>query len=605
MRLIGLIALVTLVTACTTAVPDLAPRHGRGVDADASPAPQRPWPSAPEAPTGDLDPEVSAALDDVISSFAAGSLDAGALQIVAASRDARLAWVISDVLRFVPNGFDEQELVQAFAQLTAVDPRADDRFGAVSWLAVTNLLIAWDLPAPPSYREHKADLFLLVEPAWAPFFADEASAIDWRWVSWGGVLIDDRPSGDPNPCPHGCIPALDDPALTSAADGAWYADDKTVFGVTVNDEAVALPKHIMEVHEMVNLTIGGRRVGMPYCTLCGSAQAYLTDTVPAGVETPVLRTSGLLSRSNKVMYDLVTDSVFNTFTGRAISGPLHNVGLVLEQTTVVVTTWGKWKETHPDTRIVAEDGGIGRSYPDDPLGGRDDDGPIFPIGQADPRLPAHAQVLGVIVPKSGAVAFPVEQVAAELAAGGEVTLGVIEVTDDAGGLRARLQDGSELSAHQAFWFAWSQFHPSTAVWSGILSSGQQVDEVDGPNEPQPAAATPGMCSALAGLAELESQLNDLRQPAATADEVPAVLTTLSRLRSLVASTAARSAGAALRQPLLESLDAIGAHLRSAIAIAADDEREASLPTELRTIPFITTDRVERALQAAMSTGFRC
>ena len=122
---------------------------------------------------------------------------------------------------------------------------------------------------------------------------------------------------------------------------------------------------------------------------------------------PVLRTSGLLSRSNKVMYDLRTRSLFDTFTGRAVSGPLRAAGVVLEQTTVVTSTWGAWKRAHPRTRIVAEDGGIGRTYEDDPLGGRDDDGPIFPIGDVDPRLPVQAHVVGVIAPDGRPVAFPV------------------------------------------------------------------------------------------------------------------------------------------------------------------------------------------------------
>ena len=103
---------------------------------------------------------------------------------------------------------------------------------------------------------------------------------------------------------------------------------------------------------MVNDTLGGRRIGVPYCTLCGSAQAYLTDSVPNGQETPVLRTSGLLSRSNKVMYDLVTGSVFDTFTGEAISGPLREADVRLDQITVVVSTWGEWKQglsTHHDS----------------------------------------------------------------------------------------------------------------------------------------------------------------------------------------------------------------------------------------------------------------
>ena len=44
--------------------------------------------------------------------------------------------------------------------------------------------------------------------------------------------------------------------------------------------------------------LGGRRLAIPYCTLCGSAQACFTDDVEGADEMPVLRTSGLLSRSN-------------------------------------------------------------------------------------------------------------------------------------------------------------------------------------------------------------------------------------------------------------------------------------------------------------------
>jgi len=456
-------------TADTGAVPgaDDRPASPTESPALATPTLNVSWPDPPGVPDGPLDPSVSEAVDRLIATILPRSLDRDALQVVAASDDARLAWFISDFLRFLQGGTEEEALVEAFTDLTGVNPSGDDRFGRVAWLAVTNLLIAWDLPAPPDYRERKAALYLAVEPGWEPFFADPDSVIDWRLVSWGGVFIDDRPAGDVSPCARGCIPALDDPALTPAADGDWYADHRIVFGVVVGDEAVAFPKHIMEVHEMVNITIGGRRIGMPYCTLCGSPQAYLTDAVPEGVETPVLRTSGLLSRSNKVMYDLVTGSVFDTFIGRAISGPLEDIGFVLEQTSVVVSTWGEWRAAHADTMIVAQDGGIGRTYLDDPLGGRDDAGPIFPIGEADPRLPKQTRVLGVIDPDGQPVAFPVEQATAALTSGREVSLGVVEVVADGGGLRAKLRGGEEIPAHEAFWFAWSQFHPETLVWTPL------------------------------------------------------------------------------------------------------------------------------------------
>lgn len=216
---------------------------------------------------------------------------------------------------------------------------------------------------------------------------------------------------------------------------------------------------------MVNDTIGERRIAMPYCTLCGSAQVYFTDEVVAGHPGAAyeLRTSGLLNRSNKVMFELATDSVFDTFTGRALSGPLHDAGVELEQGTVVTATWSEWKQAHPDTTIVAPDGGIGRSYPLDPLGGRDDNGPIFPIGDVDPRLEVQEQILGVELADGGAVAFPVAAARAVLARQGTVELMGVSVTSDGAGLVATA-DGEALASHQAFWFAWSQFHPKTALW---------------------------------------------------------------------------------------------------------------------------------------------
>ncbi|MDQ3691359.1 MAG: DUF3179 domain-containing protein [Chloroflexota bacterium] len=598
MRLTALMAFVVLVTACTTAVPAPSPTQGPTAAADNEVPAQPVWPPVPDTPTGDLGEDASGALDRLIPSITAGSLDADALGVIADSGDARLAWLISDMLRLVRSASAEQSLADAFAELTGTERARNDRFGSVPWLSVTNLLIGWDLPAPPDYRERKADLFLAVEPGWEPFFADETSAIDWRWVSWGGVLIDDRPSGDPDPCPRGCIPALDDPTLTAAADGQWYADDRTVFGVVVNGEAVAFPKHIMEVHEMVNLTIGGRRVGMPYCTLCASVQAFLTDAVPQGVETPVLRTSGLLSRSNKVMYDLLTDSVFNTFTGRAISGPLHDRGIVLEPTTVVVTTWGEWKQMHSATRIVAEDGGIGRRYSDDPLGGRDDDGPIFPIGQVDPRLPAQARVFGVIDPDAGPVAFGVEQAEAELMAGGEVRLESVEIIADAGGLRARVIGGDELPAQEAFWFAWSQFHPATAVWSGTFTG----DAAATPPPDEREAYLTTMCAALAELTDLEPRLNALRGgEAATEEDLAAARASLSEARRLVSATGAWPPGAAFRTAMLDSLGQIASGLGAA-ATSIDD---GQLREALAELPYITTDRVELELQQVTESGFRC
>ena len=414
-----------------------------------------PFPPAPPVASGPIGSETVQILDELWAGLP-DDVDVDAIRRLGQSGDARVAWFLADLLRFAGSGEILDAAADALLHLTGVEFS-----GFATWVAVTDHLIAWDTPAPPSYLDYKRRLFTLVDPRW-DFVFTEPNDIDMRYLSWGGVLIDDRPIGDTAPCPRGCIPALDDPAVTDATGGSWYPDDRIVFGVEIGGETRAYPKHVMEVHEMVNDTLGGRRFGMPYCTLCAAAQVFFTDDV-AGFETPVLRTSGLLARSNKVMYDLVSRSVFDTFTGAAVTGPMREAGVVLEQAGVVTTTWGEWKAAHPDTTIVAEDGGIGRAYDLEPLGGRDDNGPIFPIGDRDLRLPVQEQVLGVILPDATPVAFPAAQARQVLMGGGSVSLAGVELLLDGGGLRATYEN-EPIASHQAFWFAWSQFHPETLLW---------------------------------------------------------------------------------------------------------------------------------------------
>lgn len=416
---------------------------------------RQPIPPAPTVATKPQSPRVKQALAQAAAEMKASRFPSAATKILAESGDARMAWYLFDLIRFA-SGEQQQAIVSAFEKLTGTALPAN------SYTAMGDSLLAWNLPAPPGYREMKRDLYVLIEPRWAPFFVDAESTIDWRQVGWGGVFIDDRPDATSGQaCPRGCIPALDQPKVTPASQGDWYPNDAIVFGIVVNGQARAYPKHMMEIHEMVNDTLGGRQIGIPYCTLCLSVQAYFTDQVPGF--TPLLRTSGLLSRSNKLMYDVRSGSVIDTFTGQARSGPLRKAGVTLAQTTVVVATWAAWRAAHPKTTLLAQDGGIGRNYPLDPLRGRDDQGPIFPVGDVDPRLPVHEVVLGVTSPQGKALAFPRAAVQLALAAGEPVRLGDVEVRMDSGGLRT-FAGSKEILSQQTFWFAWSQFKPSTQLW---------------------------------------------------------------------------------------------------------------------------------------------
>jgi hypothetical protein len=413
------------------------------------------YPPPPDFPEGPLDSGSAGAVDDLIADVFSTEWDVTAVDGLVDGGDPRTAWLIADLLRFYQTGPQLETLTQAFVDLTG----AESEPGQVEFVWATNHLIAWDLPAWDGYADAKRALFGQLDPTWDRFFTED-HGIDWRLVTWGGVGPDTRALDDNGDC--NCIPSLDHPETTDASGGDWYGDRDIVFGVVVGDEAIALPKHQMEVHEMVNLTLGGRELGIPYCTLCGSAQAYFVDDVP-GIERLVLRTSGLLSRSNKLMYDLSTGSAIDTFTGKALSGPLGADGVVLEQVSVVASRWGDWKEAHADTRILAEDGGIGRTYVDDPLGERDAAGPIFPVGDIDPRLTAQEKVVGVITPDGTPVAFPVMATRAAAAEGEFEFQGLTVRLEDS--IRVYDSNGEELVSHEAFWFAWSQFHEGTLLWA--------------------------------------------------------------------------------------------------------------------------------------------
>ena len=402
----------------------------------------------------DLTRAVRTVFVDSLESSAWGRDQNIALEEIKASGDPRLAWIVTDMMRFTWRQSFDDALAETASQLLGVTLETPHRWGEL-----TDYLIAWDIPAYPGYLDTKRAIFTNFVPGWERIFIE--GEIDWRLVSWGGVPIDNRPY-DRTEIPCNCIPAADNPLTSSAEDATWLKEDDIVFGIGINGEYRAYPRQIMEVREMVNDTLGGRDLGIPYCTLCGAAQAYFTDEMPVGVKRPVLRTSGLLSRSNKVMFDLRTYSVFDTFLGKAVTGPLADRGIVLKQATVVTTDWGTWKKQHPETTVLLERYALGRNF--NFREGRDANGPIFPIGDVDPRLPVQEDIIGVVTASGTPVAFQRSTAMLALREGADVSFENVRLELDAGGIRAVDRDGSDLGSHQAFWFAWSQFYENTALW---------------------------------------------------------------------------------------------------------------------------------------------
>ncbi len=205
----------------------------------------------------------------------------------------------------------------------------------------------------PSYRDLKlrflgntdARFLDLFKP---PFGNRENMRIRLEEIVWGGAQYDD-------------IPSLDSASMIKADEADYLLGSDLVFGIEINDDARAYPLRIMGWHEMFNDVIGGVPVALAYCTLCGSGILY--ETHVAGRSEPfVFGSTGLLYRSNKLMFDRQTNSVWNQFTGEPVIGPLVDQGVKLKTLPVSITSWTKWRELHPDTTVLSLDTGYIRNY---------------------------------------------------------------------------------------------------------------------------------------------------------------------------------------------------------------------------------------------------
>lgn len=247
-------------------------------------------------------------------------------------------------MRYRRNGMDDT--VAAFRALTGSD--ASTWFEAMLWQEARP-----EIRPHPSYAGIKLNLLMAIDPEFRRFLGANRSApgamrIRLEEIVWGGVAVDG-------------IPSLDHPAMIPAAEADYLLPADLVFGVDIAGDARAYPLRIMGWHEMANDTVGGVPVALAYCTLCGAGILY--ETALPGRDRPlVFGSSGLLYRSNKLMFDRETDSLWNQLTGEPVTGPLAASGLVLPVRPVAITSWQRWRARHPATTALSLETGFRRDY---------------------------------------------------------------------------------------------------------------------------------------------------------------------------------------------------------------------------------------------------
>jgi len=237
----------------------------------------------------------------------------------------------------------------------------------------------------PHYASFKSSLYRYLDPKFGGYFDDSRkTTIRLDEIRWGGVEQDG-------------IPPLRQPAMVEATEAEYLDDDDVVFGVAINGDARAYPKRILAWHEMFVDTIGGTDYAGVYCTLCGALILY--ETRHNGIDHD-LGTSGFLYRSNKVMYDKATQSLWNTTWGTPVVGPLTGKDIALKRSYVVTTTWGEWRRRHPETIVLSPDTGHTRDYREG-AAYQDyfaTDELMFPVPHKDDRLANKAEILALQFP---------------------------------------------------------------------------------------------------------------------------------------------------------------------------------------------------------------
>jgi hypothetical protein len=232
-------------------------------------------------------------------------------------------------------------------------------------------------------------------------------------------------------------------------------------------------------------------------------------------EPTTFGTSGLLYRSNKVMYDRLTNSLWRMFTGEPVVGPLADSGIKLPFFPVELTTWGEWAAQHPDTTVLSIATGVyaPEQYEreDDPRATYNDyfNDPEtrFPVWERSDALATKTVVLG-LSHGGESRAYPVEtlqreRVVNDTLGGRDVVVIASSVSQGArvylregasfafagddptpGGLPTSLSDGEgttwtvtenyleaadgrqleRVPSHMSFWFGWFAFHTDTTVY---------------------------------------------------------------------------------------------------------------------------------------------
>lgn len=297
---------------------------------------------------------------------------------------------------------------------------------------------------------------------------------------------------------------VSDPVSVPAASATFLKGTDMVVGVSLAGAAKAYWLPIAIWDHRIRDRVGGKLILVTWCSMCNAGLVFepsidgkeLTFTVPG------------LRGGNLVLQDEQTGSRWQQLTGEAFEGPL--TGKRLRRVAFQIASWEFWRSRHPDTLAMVPDPRDESRYAtmDQRISEPFWDMQPAPMAlRNDPRLPPHSVVLGIENVTGGAGAYPIDAVKdagiindrvgsmplliVYTASEDTITCfarrlgqrvlkfkpaGPAEMSDvetgsvwnaDGECLSGKLK-GEKLESvilEPAFWFAWAEFHPDTAVYS--------------------------------------------------------------------------------------------------------------------------------------------
>lgn len=263
--------------------------------------------------------------------------------------------------------------------------------------------------------------------------------------------------------PRDGIPSIDDPSFNTATQAdSWLNDQDRILAIEHNGEAKAYPIRILVFHEIVNDKIGGKPILVSYCPLCGTGMIFESEV---GGSVKDFGVSGLLYNSDVLMYDRQTESLWSQIEMKAVSGPLKGTELV--DLPMAHTTWGDWKQQHPNSKVLSKNTGFRRNYSSTPYPGYQDSKRIFfPVAHQNSDYHPKEWVVGVEI-NNTAKAYPFKELKkagtplTDTVGGEQITVHFDKENNTA---TVTNSEGEQISSLMAYWFAWHAFHPEAEVY---------------------------------------------------------------------------------------------------------------------------------------------